>query len=386
MKAKLEKLSFILVVTLLPTLLVWTPFFANLDSFWSIPLPKVGMAAIVANYDGPLYIVIAKTLYNIPLIKAMFSFPLPVEYYAAHFPLFPLLIKLFSILLGYPYAMLAGTVVSSFIAHFYFYSLIEERTNRENAMWMTILLSFFPARWLIVRSVGSPEPLFLATIIASIYYFQKGKYLLAGIFGALAQLTKSPGILLFASFIMATVAPSVSVYATQGFKGLITHLKINKIYPIVLMPIALVGLFYFYGIRFGNFWAYFNSGDNIHLFFPPFQIFNFKAPWVGTFWLEEVLFVYLLGALGLANLIRQKENIMAWFVGIFLTSILFVSHRDIIRYALPMIPFLFLAFKDTLARKEVRLIILFIAIPSYLFALAFISGNQMPISDWSPLL
>ena len=54
MSTKLKVFVFILLTSLLPTLFVWLPFFFRLDSIWGIPLPKDGMATIVANYDGPL--------------------------------------------------------------------------------------------------------------------------------------------------------------------------------------------------------------------------------------------------------------------------------------------------------------------------------------------
>jgi hypothetical protein len=81
------------LISIIPTLLIWLPFFLRLDKFWNIPLTTQGMGTVVANYDGPLYIVVAKTLYDKYQIAQNYSFDLPTEYYAAHFPLFPLLIK-----------------------------------------------------------------------------------------------------------------------------------------------------------------------------------------------------------------------------------------------------------------------------------------------------
>jgi hypothetical protein len=76
MKEKLKELLSIGLLSLIPTLLVWAPFFFKLKSFWTIPLPNEGMATIVANYDGPLYIVVAKSLYSVDIIKQIVSFPL----------------------------------------------------------------------------------------------------------------------------------------------------------------------------------------------------------------------------------------------------------------------------------------------------------------------
>ena len=385
MLSRLTKLLPILALTLIPTLLIWLPFFLRLGSFWGIPLPQRGMEVIVANYDGPLYLVAAKSFYNPEIIKS-FEFSLPVEYYAAHFPLFPLLIKLAAVLLGFPYAMLTVTVLSSFLAIYFFYKFIKDYVNERNALWLSAIFAVFPARFLIVRSVGSPEPLFLAATIASIYYFRKEKYLSSGVWGAVAALTKSPGILLFLAYLGVIFSAKLGKFATVSFPKLIASLELKKFLPILLIPAAVVAVFVFYWIRLGDFFAYFHSGDNIHLFFPPFSIFNYSAPWVGTFWLEEVIFVYLFGAVTLVRLINFRERTLAWFVGIFFTSLIFVSHRDLIRYGLPIVPFAILAFSETLAKKEFKIALAVLAIPIYLFSLAYISQNVMQISDWAPFL
>lgn len=372
-------------LTVIPTLLVWLPFFLRLKTFWSIPLPQDGMATIVANYDGPLYIVAAKTLYNPQMIKELFEFPLPAEYYAAHFPLFPLLIRFFSFVMGYPYAMLAVTLLSSVLAIYYFKLLISRYVSKESVLFLTAAFAVFPARWLIVRSVGSPEPLFLATIIASIYYFQKKKYWLATIWGCLAVITKSPGILLFVAYGLKIILPQIKRLGSKSSQAWLKSLKVKE-WPVFIIPLSLLLVFAFYKVRLGDFFAYFHSGDNIHLFFPPFQVFNYSAPWVGTFWLEEVVYIYLFGILGLLKLVQKKYTLLAWFVGVFLTTIFFVSHRDVARYSLPILPFLFVAFSDTLEKKEFKIAMAILIVPIYLFSLAYLSQNVMPISNWTPFL
>ncbi len=385
MGSKIRKFLVIIIFSLIPTILIWSPFFLRVEKFWGIPLKQDGMATIVANYDGPLYIVVAKTLYN-PELVGSFGFNLPSEYYAAHFPLFPYLIKTFAAPFGFPYSLLFVTLISSILAIYFFYLFIQDFVGKENALWVTFLFSVFPARWLIVRSVGSPEPLFLGLIIASVYYFRKKNYLLAGIWGFLAQLTKSPGILLFLAFFLALFIPDFKRLAAVTSKNLAQKLDIKKYLSIFLIPAGLLLVFLLYKVRLNDFFAYFHSGDNIHLFFPPFQIFNYSQPWVGTFWLEEIIFVYLFSLIGLINLIKKKETDLAWIVGIFFASTLFVSHRDLIRYSLPILPFLFAAFSETLVKKEFRIVFLVLALPIYLFSLAYISQNVMPISDWAPLL
>lgn len=367
----------ILALSLLPTFLIWLPFFLRVKSFWSIPLPSEnGMATIVSNYDGPLFLTVAKTFYNKELIGT-FSLNLPTEYYAAHFPLFPALIRVFSFMFGYPYSMLFVTLASSFLALYFFFKLARKTAGEKGALFLTAVFAILPARWLIVRSVGSAEPLFLASVIASLYYFKQKNYFWAGVWGALAGLTKSPGVLLFAAYLGYLFIPTLKR---------IVFPKVKEVLPLLLIPFSLIVVFLIYQFQYHDFLAYFHSGDNIHLFFPPFAIFNYSAPWVGTFWLEEIIFVYLFGILGLLKLIEQKRFEIAWFYGIFFASTLFVSHRDLIRYSLPLVPFLLIAFSDTILKKEFKIVLAVIAIPVYLFALSFISQNAMPIGNWAPFL
>lgn len=384
--AKLRKFVLIALMSVLPTLIVWAPFYFQIPKVIGIPIAKGGMQTVVANYDGPLYIVVAKSLYNKEIILNSFSFSLPYEYYAAHFPLFPLLIRLFSVVSGYPWGMLLVTLITSIFAHTFFYKLARTYVSEEKALWLTLIFAVFPARWLIVRSVGSPEPLFVGAIIASMYFFKNKKYFWAGVFGAIAQLTKSPGILLFGAYALALFVPRFkSLALTNSFKRWVRGINIKAV-CILFIPLALLVVFYFYKQTFGSYFAYFNSGDNIHLFFPPFQIFNYEQPWVNTHWLEEIIFIYLAGALGFMTLVKQKEWLLACFVGIFFATTLFVSHRDLLRYSLPIVPFLLIAFRDSLTKREFQIASLVIAIPLFLFSYAFISNNITPIADWGPFL
>ena len=133
MGKKIKELLFFLAITIFPTFLVWMPFFFRFKSFWGIPLPQEGMATIVANYDGPLFLVVAKSLYATSIINS-FPLTLPSIYYAAHFPIYPLLIRLSSFVFGYPYAMLAMTIFGSFLSVYFFNLFIKRYVSEKNAL------------------------------------------------------------------------------------------------------------------------------------------------------------------------------------------------------------------------------------------------------------
>ena len=153
-----------------------------------------------------------------------------------------------------------------------------------------------------------------------------------------------------------TVIPKVKELATNHNSFKCLKNANFKAYPVLLIPMALLGLFLLYGIKFNDFLAYFHSGDNIHLFFPPFQIFNYSQPWVNTHWLEEIIFIYLIGMLGIIKVIEQKNILISSFLIVFFISIIFVSHRDLMRYSLPVLPFLYAAFADQITSKEFKIV------------------------------
>jgi len=405
-KKDLVLLSFF---TIFSTLIVWLPFFLGLGG--------KNMLTVFANYDGPYYLVVAKTLYEKSKISSTFSLPTPLEYYPAHFPAYPLLIKLFNLLIPGPWAMLLVTVLSTCFAVSFFYLLLKKFRLSINPFWLSICFLFLPARWLVVRSVGSPEPLFIGCILASFYFFKSAfnkkendllfsfknttfDFFLSGLFGALAMATKTPGILLFISYIIYLLLfnslekkfnkqlPSkVTILSGRVNCDLIKKLK-NLLYtwPLLIIPFPILPIFWFYKIKTGDFLAYFHSGDNFHLVFPPFQSFITGRNWIGDFWLEDMVYIYFLGALAIFQLIKLKHLDLATFAGVFFAATLFISHRDLSRYSLPLMPFSLIAFSPLLEKKEFRPVFFFILIPIYLYSINFISQNIAPIDNWTPYL
>jgi len=153
---------------------------------------------------------------------------------------------------------------------------------------------------------------------------------------------------------------------------------------ILLMPLALVGVFTLYYFRMGDFLAYFHSGDNIHLLFPPFQVFNQLARWVGTGWLEDILFIYFFYLLAVLNLAKiPKLRVVFWFMLVYFLAIITVEHKDIARYSLPMLPFAGIAFEKFFTSKKVVLAGVALLPALYFYAWNFLLHNTAPVTDWS---
>src|SRR3989344_11077 len=96
-------------LTLIITVTVWLPHILSLPNFWGLNF-KQGFSTIYRNFDGLEYIVIAKTFYN-PSLIASIPQSLPVNYYAAHFPGYALLIFIFAPILGFLKSMIFVSIL-----------------------------------------------------------------------------------------------------------------------------------------------------------------------------------------------------------------------------------------------------------------------------------
>lgn len=399
-------------IVVISTSLVWLPFLRHITTVWGIPIPCDGFATILKNYDGLNYIIVAKSLYHSDIIS-QFGQNLPSQYFAAHFPGFPLAMRLFGQYMSYLHSMLAVSVLFTITAALSFYFLLKE-LGIQQRLWLSTLFLFLPARWLVVRSIGSPEPMFLTFILLSMLFFTKAlarrpvmNFFYAGSLGAFAVFTKSPGILLFIGYAIYLVyfivrmqyrgvenylttteiiTPEVDLIAVKSSRSARTISKqfiLGSIF-LLLIPATLFGIFYWYSNVYHDFFAYFHSGDNIHLNFPPFQVFNKTQPWVGDIWIEDVLFYFFIYGLAFLTLIKKGLYHIASFVGIFFLATISVAHRDIARYSLPMAPFAIIAFSDFLSSKIFKIVFIVLIGAIYLYAINFITFNAFPVPSLAP--
>ncbi len=337
------------------------------------------MLYIYSHYDGPWYVVPAKTFYDPAKIANLkLESTLPEKYFAAHLPLYPALIRLISLIrpmgnLPYLKSMVSVNILATVGLALFFYWFLLKFKLTKNPLLLASVFLFLP-RFLVVRSVGSPESLFILLLLLSIYFFENSKFWWAGLFGGLAAMTKTPGLLLFAAYGL--------VFAERWFKDK----RFNwQWLGIFLIPLGLLGVFAIYGKQYGDFLAYFHSGDNIHLVFP-FSVFNFQKPWVGTAWLEDVFFYFFLYGLTVISLKHIKQRSLFYFSLVFFAATIFVQHRDIARYSLPLWPMAIIAFEKFFTSKKFLVVFLILLPAVYFYAWNFSVYNIMPIADWRPFL
>lgn len=164
------------------------------------------------------------------------------------FPLYPFLILAVGSLFGGNFAF-AGWMLSILfllLALFYLFKLVKEFHPEINPHLPLILLLIFPTAFFL-NSIYT-ESLFLFLSLGAFYYARKGSFLLAGIFGFFASLTRVTGILL--------IIPLLWEYLLKHNFNLLKALKPN-ILALGLIPLGTLGFFTYHYLRFGNFLLFF---------------------------------------------------------------------------------------------------------------------------------
>lgn len=361
----------IIAVVLVSTIVVWLPFLMKSNGLSFLDIYK--------HYDGPLYVIPAKTFYNPQAIENLHTeLKLPVKYFAAHLPLYPILIRLMSQIsqignLRYLSSMVLVNLIATIGLGLFFYYFLNKFKLTKKPMILVLVMLFLP-RLLVVRSVGAPESLFILLILASLFFFEKNKFWLAGLLGGLATMTKAPGILLFAGYGL--------VFVERLFK--VKKFNWNWL-GILLIPMGLLLVFGIYAGQYGDFFAFFHGNASVpmpHIF----SAFNWKAKWVGTAWLEDILFYFFMYGMTVIYLKDSKYRSFFYFSLVFFVATTFIQHRDISRYSLPLWPLALIAFEKFFTSKKFLIIFLILLPAIFLYAWNFLPYNVMPISDWAAFL
>lgn len=364
-------ITFLVIVS---TVVLWLPFLLKSPQWAGLSIPASNFEYVLKHFDGPLYVVAAKTLYNPDLISALgLETSLPPIYFAAHLPMYPLLILIAAPAFGYLKSMLVVNIVFTVLLAILFYEFLKNLKISKHPLLLTSVFLFLP-RFLVVRSVGAPEALFMFLVLASLFAFEKKNYVLAALMGALATATKTPGILLFAVY----AAVFVEAYVKEK------KVRVDMLWA-GLIPLGLVGVFLLYLRQYGDFFAYFHTGGVVPMPYP-FSAFNAQALWVGTAWLEDILFYFFMYLLAVFYLAKTKFRSLFYFSVVFFIGVIFVQHRDIARYALPLWITACVAFESFLTSKRFLWVLVLLLPAIYLYGWNFMLHNIMPISNWAPYL
>lgn len=328
---------------------------------------------VYKNWDGPSYVITAISLYN-PEIAASNNFINSADirpdwtFLPAHFPLFPLAIRLFSFI-GYFQSMLLVSVLFSFLSLIALYELVSSLKLTKHPLLVTLPFIFLTPRYFAVSHVGNSESMFMFFTIMMLLYFGQKNHLSSAIFASLAVATRPWGVFYGVGFALLAL--------WELFKSRDLSKVVREYSPYLLMPLTVLLVFIFYYFQTGNFFAFFEAIALTKNLQPiPFNSFTFPSRNIETFWQEINALDYVLFLSGIFLLFRKKLSSFAIIALTYFIPLVFLQHSDISRYAIPLIPFVFLGFSEILEKKEITLATFLMSPAIILYAINFLDHNH----------
>lgn len=165
------------------------------------------------------------------------------------FPLYSWIMKLFNLFI--PSIAACGLIVSTLcysLGCVFLYALVCEDYGKSIAKRTVILISVFPFSFFFGAIM--PESTFLLTGCACMYFARKRHFVLSGIFGALASLSRMQGLLLAVFFVAEWINAYKPFTLLKGkeYKTLCKHI-FSKLSPVLIMPVGtLIYLYQNYAV------------------------------------------------------------------------------------------------------------------------------------------
>ena len=201
---------------------------------------KWDLISIHARWDSFWYLDIAKNGYSLKGPEKLSNI--------VFFPLYPFLIRIFSIFTN-GNLILTGWILSSLfllLSLLYFFKLVKEFHPEINPYLPIVFLLIFPTSFFL--NAVYTESLFLFLSLASFYYALKRRFLLANVFGFFGSLTRVSGAILFIPLFWEYLK-------SLNFK--ISRLFNLKTLYFSLIPLGTISFFLFHYLKFHDFFLFF---------------------------------------------------------------------------------------------------------------------------------
>ena len=253
------------------------------------------------------------------------------------FPLYPVLIRL--ITFNFSYANLSGLVVSnvaSIVAVIYLFKLAKLDYSDSVAKKAVLFLCVFPTAYFM--SAVYTEGLFLALVIASLYYARNANWQAAGFLGFLASLTRIAGLILLPALI-------VEYFHQKNWKFKASEFK------LVWLALPALGFLIYLGINYlvtGSFFT-FLTVERVHWFqtLDPLLGFNRALGWhIGhtfpdsfTIGYAQIIFAgFGYSMIGLAYMLKIRPSYQVYMLLTWMLAVSTGFWISVPRYVLSMFP------------------------------------------------
>ena len=78
---------------------------------------------------------------------------------------------------------------------------------------------------------------------------------------------------------------------------------------------------------------------------------------------------------------NQTLRPLGIYVLTYVTASIFIAHRDISRYVLPIVPFVLIAFEKVITTKEFKIVLAIMLLGIYLYSQNFLLQNTAPFPN-----
>lgn len=306
----------------------------------------------------------------------------------AFFPLYPMVMRYADRLVPGPgdvFASLIFTHLALVVAAFYVFLTVRADFS-ETIAWRTLFfLLIFPSAWFF--GAAYPEAFFLLGVAGCLYHARRGHWIVAGLFGIIAGLTKLTGVLLIVPLVMEMAAqrtlPGMERANPRAWLG------------ALLAPLGTVGYFGWLHLEYGSFRVFFESQENwvresnrpvfLYAFdrllgdttgmltFYPRTITHFPTFWV----LYDALLLVLFFVAGVVLWRQVRPSYGALVIAMCLVLTFSGNPQSINRYVAVLFPvFILLArIRSEPVRNAIALVfVMGLALETYLFVNALWAG------------
>lgn len=322
------------------------------------------LMGMFVRWDSPHYMYIAQHGYTNQGDEANFI---------VFFPLYPVLVRL--ITFDFSYVNLSGLIVSnvaSIVAVVYLFKLAKLDYNDGVAKKAVLFLCVFPTAYFM--SAVYTESLFLALVIASLYYARNARWSLAAFLGFLASLTRIAGLILLPALV-------VEYFHQKNWKLKASDLR------LLWLSLPAVGFLIYLGINFKVTGSPFTfvQVESSHWYqtLQPLSALRSAIGWARgasypfnvTIGYAEIVFVvfgYLM--IGLAYKMKLRYSYQVYMLLTWMLAVSTGFWISIPRYVLSMFP-LFLALGLLSTKKSVNIAIAAVfCVGLFFFTWLFASG------------
>lgn len=180
-----------------------------------------------------------------------YRFATDVRSSVAFFPLYPLAVKGLTYLTGNVW--IAGIALSNLAflaALIVLFKLVQLKFNRAAARRTVFCISVFPAAFFFYAMYT--ESLYLLLVVSTFYSWERNRHGYAGLFGAMAALTRPTGILLLVAGLAKQLLEERRAHRSPRYLNIL---------PLLAMPLALGAFLAFNWAAFGEPLAFLKSQE-----------------------------------------------------------------------------------------------------------------------------